>query len=589
MGDIIRLLPDHVANQIAAGEVVQRPASVVKELLENAIDAGATRISLIVKEAGKAHIQVVDNGRGMSETDARMCFERHATSKIEKADDLFNLNTKGFRGEAMASIAAVSQVQLITKTSHDELGICIDIEGSSVTNQQRATAAIGTSVTVKNLFFNIPARRNFLKSPQVEFRHVTDEFHRVALVHHDIQFELIHNGSEVFQLPSTSIRQRIVHVFGSKFDERLVPVSETTELVGVEGFVIKPSFAKKSRHQQFFFVNDRFIKSGFLHHAVMAAFEGLLSPNHQPGYFLFLKVPTDQIDINIHPTKTEVKFEDEHALYAVLRAAVKHSLGQFSIAPVLDFSKDKSLDTPYTQYKSAPISPRVSVDASFNPFAASSGSIKPTKRVVFEDDDHSDSNIQPLIEASPPSISFSFQWNKKYLIAPHENGVLIIHQRRAHERMLYEEYMRSWETIQVGSQPLALPLSITLDSPSVAVFKAHQNLLVDMGFGVEKTDGDTIAFNAIPEVFSIDDIPIFINQWLTQTTNGTVHAFSQRDVMARALAAQRSIATGRVLETHEQIELIHKLFLCKEPDRSLNGNATFRILSANELELFFRP
>ncbi|MDG1822877.1 MAG: DNA mismatch repair endonuclease MutL [Flavobacteriaceae bacterium] len=588
MGDVIRLLPDHVANQIAAGEVVQRPASVVKELLENAIDAGATRISLIVKEAGKAHIQVVDNGKGMSETDARMCFERHATSKIKKADDLFNLNTKGFRGEAMASIAAVAQVQLITKTSHDELGVCIDIEGSAVTKQQRATAAVGTSVTVKNLFFNIPARRNFLKSPQVEFRHVTDEFHRVALIHHDIHFELLHNGSEVFQLPPTTSRQRIVHVFGSKFDERLVPVSEKTALVGVNGFVLKPSFAKKSRHQQFFFVNGRFIKSGFLHHAVMAAFEGLLSPNHQPGYFIFLRVPNDQIDINIHPTKTEVKFEDEHALYAVLRAAVKHSLGQFSIAPVLDFSKDKTLDTSYTQYKSAPISPRVSIDASFNPFAASSGSIKPTKKVVF-DDDFFDSSAKPLLETNPTSISFSFQWAKKYLIAPHENGILIIHQRRAHERVLYEEYMRSWETNLVGTQAMAVPLRLTLDNPSITTLTTHKDLLIEMGFGIEQIEGDFIAFNAIPEVFTADEIPSFINQWLTQTTNGTVHAFSQRDVMARTLAGQRSIPTGRVLETHEQIELIHKLFLCKEPDRSLSGNATFRILAANELERFFRP
>ena len=332
MSDVIRLLPDHVANQIAAGEVVQRPASVVKELMENAIDAAATRISLIVKEAGKAHIQVIDNGKGMTEPDARMCFERHATSKIEKADDLFNLNTKGFRGEAMASIAAVAQVQLITKTEQDELGVRIDIEGSQVTQQQRVTAAQGTSVSVKNLFFNIPARRNFLKSQQVEFRHINDEFHRVALVHHDIHFELIHNGAEVFQLPPTNSRQRIVHIFGPKFDERLVPVEEATELVQIKGFVLKPSFAKKSRHQQFFFVNNRFIKSGFLHHAVMSAFEGLLSPNHQPGYFLYLTVPPKQLDINIHPTKTEVKFEEEHAIYAVLRAAVKHSLGQFSIA-----------------------------------------------------------------------------------------------------------------------------------------------------------------------------------------------------------------------------------------------------------------
>lgn len=588
MSDIIRLLPDHVANQIAAGEVVQRPASVVKELLENAIDAGATRISLIVKDAGKAHIQVVDNGKGMSENDARMCFERHATSKIQKADDLFNLSTKGFRGEAMASIAAVSQVQLITKTKDDELGVRIDIEGSEVTQQQRTTAAQGTSVTVKNLFFNIPARRNFLKSTQVEFRHITDEFHRVALVHHDIHFELFHNGSEVFQLPITSLRQRIVHVFGSKFDERLVPVSETTELVTISGFVLKPDFAKKSRHQQFFFVNNRFVKSGYLHHAVLAAFEGLLSQNFQPGYFLYLNVPPSQLDINIHPTKTEVKFEDEHALYAVLRAAIKHSLGQFSIAPVLDFSKDSSFETPYAQHKAAPVAPRVSVDVNFNPFASSTPTRQPKEYASF-DNYIIEETPQPLIDMSTEKIKISFQWRQKYLIAPHQNGVLIVHQKRAHERVLYEEFMRVWETENIISQALVIPLALSLDRPSVDAIKMHQKLLEEMGFVLQSAEDDTVEFSAIPEVFAVEDIPHFLQQWLTQTAHGTVHAFSQRDVMARSLASQRSISTGRNMETHEQLELIHKLLLCKEPDRTPEGRATFRVLATHELDRFFNP
>ncbi len=588
MSDIIRLLPDHVANQIAAGEVVQRPASVVKELLENAIDAGATRISLIVKEAGKAHIQVVDNGTGMSETDARMCFERHATSKIEKADDLFNLNTKGFRGEALASIAAVAQVQLITKTKADDLGVRITIEGSEVTQQQRTTAAEGTSVSVKNLFFNIPARRNFLKSTAVEFRHITDEFHRVALVHHDIHFELFHNGTEVFQLPPTTSRQRIVHVFGPKFDERLVPVEEATELVKIKGFVLKPSFAKKSRHQQFFFVNNRFIKSGYLHHAVMAAFEGLLSPNHQPGYFLYLDVPPNQLDINIHPTKTEVKFEDEHALYAVLRAAVKHSLGQFSIAPVLDFSKDNTLDTPYAQHKAAPVAPRVSVNPNFNPFAQASKPQYPKKSFSF-DDIIPEKALESILPPSIDKIAVSFQYAQKFLIAPHQNGVLVMHQRRAHERVLYESYMRAWETKEVLSQTLAVPLALTLDTPSISALNAHQEVLEGMGFAIANAVDDTIEFSAIPDVFAIEDIPHFLQQWLTQTTNGTVHAFLQRDVMARSLAKQRSIPSGRSLAPHEQIELIHNLLSCKESDRTPEGKATFRVLSLQELDRFFSP
>ncbi len=588
MIDIIRLLPDHVANQIAAGEVVQRPASVVKELLENAIDAGATRISLIVKEAGKAHIQVVDNGRGMSETDARMCFERHATSKIEKADDLFNINTKGFRGEAMASIAAVAQVQLVTRTKADDLGVRITIEGSEVTHQQRTNAAEGTSVSVKNLFFNIPARRNFLKSTAVEFRHITDEFHRVALVHHDIHFELLHNGTEVFQLPPTTSRQRIVHVFGPKFDERLVPVEETTELVKINGFVLKPSFAKKSRHQQFFFVNNRYIKSGYLHHAVISAFEGLLSPNHKPGYFLYLDVPPNHLDINIHPTKTEVKFEDEHALYAVLRAAIKHSLGQFSIAPVLDFSKDNTLETSYAQHKVAPVAPRVSVNPNFNPFAQTS---KPQhfKKSVSFDDVIPEKIAEPILPLSTDKVTVSFQYAQKFLIAPHQNGVIVVHQRRAHERVLYEGYMHAWETKEVLSQTLAVPLVLTLDTPSIGALNSHREALEGMGFAIANAVDDTIKFSAIPDVFAIEDIPHFLQQWLTQTTNGTVHAFLQRDVMARSLAKQQSIPSGRSLAPHEQIELIHKLLSCKESDRTPEGKATFRVLSLQELDRFFSP
>ncbi len=586
MGDVIRLLPDHVANQIAAGEVVQRPASVVKELLENAIDAGATRISLIVKEAGKAHIQVVDNGKGMSENDARMCFERHATSKISKAADLFKLNTKGFRGEAMASIAAVAQVQLITKTQTDDLGFCINIAGSEVSQQQRTTAALGTSVTVKNLFFNIPARRNFLKSHQVEFRHITDEFHRVALLHHDIHFELLHNGSEVFQLPVSSRRQRISHIFGAKFDERLVPVNEKTEMVVVSGFVLKPKFSKKSRHQQFFFVNDRFIKNGYLHHAVLAAFEGLLSPDQQPGYFIFLEVPPEQLDINIHPTKTEVKFEDDHALYAVLRAAIKHSLGQFSIAPALDFSTDLSFETPYTKHKVAPIAPNISVNPSFNPFSTTPQPKQQVKSVSFEDI-KAQGHSEPLLAPQTDHVHVSFQWQLKYLISPHDNGIMIVHQSRAHERILYEEFMHKWDDEAVASQALAVPLAITLDKPSVDLLKGHKSELNDMGFCLLRAEADTIEFEAIPEVFAAPDVPHFLSAWLTPLSNGTVHAFSQRDVMARTLAKQRCIRSGRSLAVHEQIELIHKLLSCKEADRTADGKVVFKMIAANALETFF--
>ncbi|HET8838567.1 MAG TPA: DNA mismatch repair endonuclease MutL, partial [Flavobacteriaceae bacterium] len=337
--DIIQLLPDHVANQIAAGEVVQRPASVIKELLENAVDAGATTISLIVKEAGKTLVQVTDNGKGMSVTDARMSFERHATSKIRTAQDLFQLHTKGFRGEALASIAAISQVELKSRQEDDETGTLLKIEGSEVQAQEVCVCSKGTSISVKNLFYNIPARRNFLKSTAVELRHCIDEFQRVAMAHPNIAFSMYHNGTELFLLSPGNYRQRIVGIFGGKTNEKLVPVKEETDLLKISGFVGKPEFAKRTRGEQFFFVNDRFIKSQYLHHAVNSAFEGLLRDKAHPSYFLYLEVNPQSIDINIHPTKTEIKFDDEHSLYAILRSSVKHSLGQFSVAPVLDFER----------------------------------------------------------------------------------------------------------------------------------------------------------------------------------------------------------------------------------------------------------
>src|SRR5699024_11167400 len=374
MSDIIQLLPDHVANQIAAGEVVQRPASVVKEWLENEIDAQSTRINLLIKEEANTLIQFSDNGVGMSTTDARLSFERHATSKIKVADDLFKLKTKGFRGEALASIAAIAHIDLKTKKSTEEIGTHLVLKGSEVISQEPCVTPNGTMVSVKNLFFNIPARRNFLKSDAVEMRHIIDEFHRVALAHPQIAFSLHHNENELFQLPKANQRQRIVAIFGGKTNEKLVPVEEETEVVNIKGFVGKPEFARKTRGEQFFFVNNRFIKSGYLHHAINTAYEGLLQDKKYPAYFLFLEVNPKSIDINIHPTKTEIKFDDEHAIYAILRSAVKHSLGQFNVAPSLDFNRDSDLDTPYEYARKRPEAPKIEVDRSFNPFKNDSDS-----------------------------------------------------------------------------------------------------------------------------------------------------------------------------------------------------------------------
>ncbi|MHC5202692.1 DNA mismatch repair endonuclease MutL [Myroides sp. LJL119] len=405
MSDIIRLLPDHVANQIAAGEVVQRPASVVKELVENSVDAGATEIKLILKEAGKTLIQVIDNGKGMQEQDALMCFERHATSKIAKAEDLFALQTKGFRGEALASIAAIAHVELKTRTSAQELGTHIVIEGTKLISQEPVVTPVGTSFSVKNLFFNIPARRNFLKSVNVEFRAIIDEFERIALVHCDIQFTLIHNDNEVFNLPISNLRQRIVAVFGARTNEKLVPIKESTEIVEISGFVGKPEYAKKTRGEQFFFVNDRFIRSGYLHHAVLAAYEGLLKDNTNPTYFIYLQVPSDSIDINIHPTKTEVKFDDEQALYSILRSTIKHSMGQFNVAPVLDFHRDSSLDTPYDYQGTQAATPTIEVDRNFNPFVR--GQVVDSDKFEYNPFESESESSQGLIASKMQEIDVS--------------------------------------------------------------------------------------------------------------------------------------------------------------------------------------
>ena len=482
MPDIISLLPDHVANQIAAGEVVQRPASVVKELLENAIDAGATSIKLIIKDAGKTMIQVIDNGKGMTTTDARLCFERHATSKIKKAEDLFSISTKGFRGEALASIAAISQVRMRTKTKNDEVGTEIIIEGSEIKDQQAVAAETGCSMAVKNLFFNIPARRNFLKSNNVEQRHIIDEFQRVALVHHQVRFEFYSNDTILFQLEPTKLRQRIVQVFGKNTNEKLVPVQESTDILNVNGFIFKPEFSKKSRQHQFFFVNDRFIKSPYLHHAVMAAFEGLLAPGMQPGYMLYLTVPTDTIDVNIHPTKTEIKFEDDHSLYAIIRSALKHSLGQFNVSPVLDFDRNQSFDVPLGN-KPPNQSPSIQVDRKFNPFdeKQKESSWEPLyeglQNIDLPNRDNEKIFDNNAIESDLPC----FQLQKKYIVAKRSEGLILVHQQRAHERVLYDSFLRQFEDRSVPSQVLAFPIQVDMNQQQFAEFSPHQETLELMG------------------------------------------------------------------------------------------------------------
>jgi len=618
MSDIIQLLPDHVANQIAAGEVVQRPASVIKELLENAIDAYAQNIQVVVKDAGKTLIQIVDDGAGMSLTDARMCFERHATSKIKSAEDLFSLNTKGFRGEALASIAAIAHVELKTKPKNEEVGTCIKIEGSKVTSQEPCVTPKGTSLCVKNLFYNIPARRNFLKSDAVELRHIIDEFQRVAMAHPSIAFSLFHNGGELFQLPSTNHRQRITNIFGAKTNEKLVPVNEDTEIVKISGFVGKPEFAKRSRGEQFFFVNNRFIKSPYLNHAVSAAFEGLLKEKTYPSYFLYLDVNPKSIDINIHPTKTEIKFDDEHALYAMLRSAIKHSLGQFSVAPVLDFDRDANLDTPYEYKNKQAQVPKIEVDRSFNPFEneLNTSSIRSGKshnfrkentqsweslyaglnttpetnqhqfkQVEFEseevtgklfDDDHSGS------EAG------TFQLQKKYIVSTLKSGILVIDQNRAHTRILYEELLKNITIAAAVSQQLLFPLQLQFNTHEIEMLKEIKESLEQTGFIFSNIEVENVEITGIPTLISESEVGILLEQLLSDFENEVPdNGFSQTDLLAKSLAKGMAVKSGTLLNSTEQQHIVNRLFACKEPDVSPFNKSVFVTLTVDELDKKF--
>jgi len=613
MSSIIQLLPDHVANQIAAGEVVQRPASVVKELLENAVDAKASDIKLIIKDAGKSLVQVIDNGLGMSVTDARLCFERHATSKIRQAEDLFSLHTKGFRGEALASIAAIAHVELKTKQDQEELGTHIIVEGSKFTNQDVAVLPKGTSFSVKNLFFNIPARRNFLKSEIVEHRHIVDEFHRVALAHPNIYFTFYHNGSEMFNLPQSNLRQRIVNIFSGKTNEKLVPVEEITDIVTVKGFVSKPEFAKKNRGEQFFFVNNRYIKSGYLHHAVMAAYEGLLPVGAQPSYFLYLDVPPNTIDINIHPTKTEIKFDDEHALYAILRSTVKHSLGQFNIAPVLDFDRDSNLDIPYHLKNSEAATPTIQFNGNFNPFNDEKpnkqyesykkpatanweslyvGLKNDTANITDNEQDHFESETVTSSLFSDNEVeqvvNKTYQIHKKYIVNPIKSGMVIVDQQRAHQRILYEQFLTSMTVKQAASQQLLFPLNLYFSTSEMELIGELKIALINTGFVFEEVNQDHLVISGLPINISESEASIVLEQLISDLQDGIPDSsFSQNDSIAKSMAKSLAVKTGTYLTEKEQENLVNGLFACKDPNVSPFQKPTFITMRVEDLDKKF--
>ena len=609
MSDIIQLLPDHVANQIAAGEVVQRPASAVKELLENAVDAGSTKIDLIIKDAGKTLIQVVDNGCGMTETDARMSFERHATSKIKNADDLFAIKTKGFRGEALASMAAIAHVELKTKIVDIDLGSQIIIEGSEIISQEPVSCNNGTSISIKNLFYNVPARRNFLKSNGVETRHIIDEFERVALTHPDVHFTMNHNGNEVFNLASSGLRQRVVNVLGKKYNDRLVPIEEYTNILNVTGYIVKPEFSKRTRGEQFFFVNNRFIKSTYLNHSVTSAFRELIAKDQFPSYFIYLEVEPNTIDINIHPTKTEIKFEDEKSIYAIIHSAVKNSLGKYNIAPSLDFTQETSFNVPPLKEGQTIVQPVIKVNPGFNPFETNKeSSINSFKKknlsqqqlsanLDFLDQNNSqnsksadnisdntglEQNWSGLLDTETEIKTY--QLHRKFILTQTSSGLLIINQQRAHQQILFEQFIFELNRNTAETQKLMFPKTIELNNSDFELIREVLNEIKNIGFDIEVFGKNTLAINGLPIGVEEGNCEKIIEEFIEQIKNNANEiSANNKNALAMSLARSSSIKNGRKLSSEEMNTLVDQLFACENPYHSPNGKPI--IIKINEEEL----
>jgi len=566
-----------------------------------------------VKDSGKTLIQVIDDGMGMSTTDARFCFERHATSKIKTADDLFRLHTKGFRGEALASIAAVAQVELATKQAENEIGTKIHIEGSKILRQEPAVTPKGTSVAVRRLFFNIPARRQFLKSDSVEFRHIIDEFHRIALTHPNTAFQLFHNDNELFNLPVSNLRQRIVGVFGGRTNEKLVPLSEVTDLVGIGGFVGKPEFARRSKAEQFFFVNQRYIRNPYLHHAVISAYDGLIKDGTQPSYFIYLDINPASIDINIHPTKTEIKFENEQALYAILRASVKHSLGQFSAAAVLDFDQDQTLEVQYEQLKTMPSLPKIEVDADFNPFddkgydkphvfsktsqpaweslyiglgSKSNNPLTEELEIDLESEEVTGSIFNQQEEKSNPTEYF--QVHEKYILCMVKSGMILIDQHRAHRRILYEDFLVKLSEEKTASQQLLFPITPDFSHGEVGLLSELREHLEHAGFCFSKFDQNGVEIIGIPVLLTPEKTTSILQNLIEDLEQEIPDSyFSAIDLLAKKLSKSIAIKHGQSLNQKEQQQIIDSLFACKEPKLTPDNKTVFVRLGWDEIEKKF--
>ncbi len=599
MPDIIQLLPDNIANQIAAGEVIQRPASAVKELLENAVDAGSTEIKLIITDAGKSLIQVIDNGKGMSETDARMSFERHATSKIKNIDDLFHVRTMGFRGEALASIAAVAQVELKSRKADNELGTFIEIENSIVLKQEPCSCAIGTNISMKNLFFSVPARRNFLKSNAAELRHIIDEFIRVAMAFPQIFFSLTSNGQEVFHLESGNHKQRVLQILGNQYSAKLVSVNEETDYMNISGFVGKPDAAKKTRGDQYFFVNNRFIKSAYLNHAVMGAFNEMIAKDSFPLYVLFIDVDPSQVDINVHPTKQEIKFEDEKIIYAFVQAAVKHALAQFSIAPSLDFTLNAdiqqldAISKPFTEDKKE----NASASSLFKTFT------QKNQAHFIERDDKTElkhwkdffvpantkeeftnllTEIQQLSIPQEQTTNFKLQTlnflqlHNTYIVAQTDNGFMLIHQQLAHERILYERLSEALNGKNIAAQQSLFPVTLNLATADAAILSELLPELNSFGYLIEPFGKDSFIIQGTPADILHGNEKNAIELLLEQFKHFSSEIkFSRREKLLRCMARQQAIKAGQSLQQKEMQTLAEELFQCKTPNVTPNGNPTY--------------
>jgi DNA mismatch repair protein MutL len=603
-----------VANQIAAGEVVQRPASAVKELLENAVDSGASAIKLIIKDAGKTLVQVIDNGCGMSERDARMCFERHATSKIQTANDLLTIHTLGFRGEALASIASIAQVELKTKRTEDEIGTCILVEGSEFKGQTPVSCTNGVSISVKNLFFNVPARRNFLKSNTLELKYIIEEFFRVALIYQNIGFTFYNQDKILFQVPPSNLKQRIVALFGAPFNQRLVPVSLESAIVNISGFIGKPEFARKSRGEQYFFANGRYIKNPYLHHAIENAFQELIPKDSFPSYFLHLTVDPGTIDVNIHPTKTEINFQDARSIYAIIHSAVRQSIGKFNVTPSLDFEPEPSLDIPQPpkDYQVRP--PTITINPDYNPFEKQ---VRPQTEIPLSPRDrsnqenwkqlydplkdlqfpgrqepgvpsqHSMQGIEQEVQKSSPPRATQVQ--NRFILTSTRSGFVIIDQQNAHERILYERLLETTEGTRVTSQRLLMPQTLNLSPGDTQVVNEYHKVFAEIGFEITGFGKNSFLVNAVPAECASRNITELFEKTLEMLREHPEDAKSKdRTGLTRSLAKTLAIRRGTKLQQEEMDSIVESLFACKIPDVTVDGRPTMFRLSYEELMKVFK-